>query len=268
MKLLHGDCFELMKDIEDNSIDLILADAPFGTTYAKFEKVLKNGSKFNQKSMFDLEELWNQYKRILKPNGNVVMFGSQPFTTVLISSNYEWFKYNFVWEKNKAANHVAVKFQPLKIHEDIIVCSRSGCNTGSLNPIKYNPQDVIWNTQTKTRKNDIKNEGTFRYNSLKAGDYEVKGTNYPKSILRYDIPNKDRIHPTEKPISLLEYLIKTFSDEGNTVLDNFAGSFSTGIACFNTNREFIGIERDDEYFTKGTERLMKYSKKLNLDGVF
>ena len=263
MKLLQGDCLELMKDIPDGSIDMILCDLPYGTTYAEFDMVLKNMGKYKRNSIIDLGDLWRQYKRVLKPSGVVVLFGAQPFTTALISSNFEWYKYSWVWEKNKAANHVVIKYQPLKVHEDILVFSLCGCNTGSTHPIPYNPQDVVWKTEVKSRKADIRKEGTFKYNSLKAGEFEVRGTNYPKSILKFDVPYKDRVHPTQQPVALLEYLIKTYTNEGELVLDNCMGSGSTGIAALNTKRSFIGIEKDDKYFDIAKNIIDEHQAQLN-----
>lgn len=257
MQLIHGDCLDKMRDIPDKSIDMVLCDLPYGTTYADFDTVLKNGQSMKHQSVIPLPPLWEHYKRIIVNNGAIVLFGSQPFTSILISSNIEMYKYSWVWEKNKAANHVAIKFQPLKVHEDIVVFSFAGVNTGASNPIKYNPQGVLWCQQTKTRKNDIRKEGTFRYNSLKKGEYTIKGTNYPLSILSYDIPT-ERSHPTQKPTKLLEYLIKTYTNEGETVLDNCMGSGSTGVACINTNRNFIGIEKDDKYFEIAKKRIEEH----------
>lgn len=261
-ELFHGDCLEVMKDIPDKSVDMILCDLPYGTTYAKFDKVLKNNKKVGQYSLIDLDNLWAEYKRIIKDDGAIVLFGSQPFTTTLISSNLEWYKYSWIWQKNKGANHVAIKYQPLKIHEDILVFSNAGVNTGATTPIKYNPQGVIWKEEVKCRKSDVKKEGTFRYNSLKSGTYTIKGTNYPKSILTFNVPSgSDRFHPTQKPVDLLEYLIKTYTNENEVVLDNTMGSGSTGVACMNTNRQFIGIELDDTYFNIAVNRIEKHSKQ-------
>ena len=256
IELMQGDCLEKMKDIPDKSIDMILCDLPYGTTYCEFDGVLKNMDKYNKKSIVDLDKLWKEYERLIKPNGAIVLTASQPFTSVLVSSNYKLFKYSWVWQKNKGANHVAIKFQPLKTHEDILVFSKAGVNTGASIPIKYNPQDVIWEKKIKNRKNDVKKEGSFKYNSLKSGDYEINGTNYPKSILSFDIPfGKDRLHPTQKPLGLIEYLVKTYTNEGETVLDNCMGSGTTGVACVNTNRNFIGIELDDNYFEIAENRI-------------
>jgi len=258
MKLIHGDCLVEMAQIPDHSIDMILCDLPYGTTYADFDTVLKNGTSYPKTSIIPLDALWCQYKRLISKSGVIVLTASQPFTTQLIYSNMPMFKYSWVWEKNKAANHVAIKFQPLKIHEDILIFSNCGVNTGALNPIPYNPQGVVWKTETKTRKNDIKKEGTFKYNSLKAGDFKVEGTNYPKSVIKFDTPSGCERHiPTQKPVPLLEYLIKSYTNEGETVLDNCMGSGSTGVACVNTNRNFIGIEKDDKYFEIAKNRILK-----------
>lgn len=258
--LMKGDCLKKMNRIKDQSVDLILTDLPYGTTYAKFETVLKNNGKQTKSSIIDLSIMWELIDEKIKKFGNIILFSAQPFTTTLITSNPEMYRYSFIWEKNKAANHVAVKYQPLKVHEEILVFTESGVNTGSKNPIKYNPQGVNWKSEIKERKKDIKKEGTFTYNSLKKGKYKVAGTNYPKSILRFNIPSKPRYHPTQKPVDLLEYIIKTYSDEGDIVLDFTMGSGSTGIACLNTNRKFIGIEKDEIYFDIAKERILEARK--------
>jgi site-specific DNA-methyltransferase (adenine-specific) len=182
-----------------------------------------------------------------------------------VSSNYDLFKYSWIWQKNKGANHVAIKFQPIKTHEEVLVFSKAGVNTGASIPIKYNPQGVIWEVKTKIRKNNVKKEGSFKYNSLKSGDYIINGTNYPKSILTYDIPSgKERIHPTQKPVALFEYLILTYTNEGETVLDNCAGSFTTAIACINTNRNYICMEKDRNYFEIGKKRIENHQQQLKI----
>lgn len=251
-----GDCLDVMKTIPNKSIDCVICDLPYGTTYASFDKVLKNNKSVKNYDLLNLTLLWEEYKRLVKDDGAIVLFASQPFTTMLISSNIEWYKYSWIWKKNKASNHIAVKYQPLKVTEDIVIFSNAGCNTNCHTPIKYNPQGVVWKKETRSRKNDIKKEGVYRYNSLKAGEYEIQGSNYPTNILEFSIPSgKDRVHPTQKPVDLLEYLIKTYSNEGDTILDNCMGSGSTGVACLNTGRKFIGIEKDDTYFNVAKERL-------------
>jgi len=266
VQLVQGDCLDKMGDIPDKSIDMILCDLPYGTTYADFDTVLKNGKQMSADSIVNLKALWAHYERIIKDDAAIVMFGSQPFTSILVSSNLPMYKYSWVWEKNRAANHVAVKFQPLKVHEDIIVFSKAGVNTGAATPLKYDPQGVCWEQKKRHRKNDIRKEGTFRYNSLKAGSYEVAGTNYPLSILSFDVPSgKERVFPTQKPVPLLEYLIRTYTLEGETVLDNCMGSGSTGIACLNTGRNFIGIEKDPQYFELASDRITAHEVSLGCE---
>lgn len=246
-KIIHGDCLEVMKDIPDNSIDLILVDLPYSTTACKWD------------SPIDLDRLWIEYKRIIKPYKPIIMFGSQPFTTKLISSNYEWFKYCWVWEKNRATGHVHAKNRPMKIHEDICVFSEG--NTLHINQsvkrMPYYPQGLI----------ELPS-GTKRRTRNDAGDNAVMGkrkshketisthTGYPTSILKYDIEmNDNRFHETQKPLLLCEYLINTYSQPGDLVLDNCSGSGTTALASINTNRNFIAIEKDDKYFQVSNDRI-------------
>jgi len=255
--LMLGDCLERMKEIPDGSVDMVLCDLPYGTTYAEFDTVLKNGSKMKRKSIIDLDLLWSQYNRVISSDGAIILFGAQPFTSILVTSNLAMYKYTWVWRKNRAANHVAVRYQPLKIHEDIVVFSKGGANTGSTTPLKYFPQGVEWGTETKNRKTSVKKSGTFKYNSLKSGEYKTQGTNYPKSILEFDTPaGSDRHHPTQKPVALMEYLIRTYTNEGDVVLDNTMGSGTTGVACANTVRRFIGIEMDEGYYEIAKQRIL------------
>lgn len=242
-----GDCLDLLTQVRDRSIHLILADLPYGTTHASFDKVLKNGQTMRSASVLPLDKLWKEYRRILTADGTAVLFGAQPFTSMLIQSNLPMYKYAWVWMKNKAANHVAVRFQPLKVHEDIVVFSTGGANTGSASPMRYYPQGVIWGEEIRTRKTEVKKSGTFRYNSLRSGPYKIAGTNYPRSVLEFKVPTT-RIHPTQKPVDLLEYLIETYTNEGETVLDNCMGSGSAGVACKLTGRNFIGMEIDPDMF--------------------
>lgn len=234
MKLLHGDCLELMKDIPDKSIDMILCDLPYGTTACKWDIVIP------------FEPLWEQYNRIIKDNGAIVLTASQPFTTKLIMSKSDWFRYTWVWNKKKPGNIFLAKKQPMKIHEDIVVFSKK--------PHFYNPQMV---KRDKVRKS--KNYGTgesFGGNREKEDKVYIYTHTYPKSIIEFsNARQKGKVHPTQKPVELFEYLIKTYTNEGETVLDNCMGSGTTGVACLNTNRNFIGIELDDKYFEIAKERI-------------
>ena len=227
MQLIHGDCLEKMKDIPDKSIDMILSDLPYGTTACKWDVIIP------------FEPLWEQYKRIIKDRGAIVLFGSEPFTGQLSASNPSQLKYSLVWNKKQTGNPFLANKQPLKIHEDILIF-----NSGRYFPIM---------TKGKMRK---KGGGS---KSLIFGNTEAKENDkyYPVSILEF--PNcstrTGKLHPTQKPVALLEYLIKTYTVEGETVLDNTMGSGSTGVACINTKRNFIGIEKDDKYFEIAKKRI-------------
>jgi len=225
---LHlGDCLGVMKEIPDKSVDAIICDLPYGTTACKWDSVIP------------FEPLWAQYKRIIKDNGAIVLFASQPFTSALVMSNTKWFKYKWIWNKRKAGNIFLAKYQPMKIHEDIVVFSNGSCN---YYPIMEQREKV------KTSKNYGTGEsmGGSKEKEDKVYTYTHKN---PVSII--DVSNasqKGKVHPTQKPVDLLEYLVKTYTNQGDTVLDNCMGSGTTGVACKNLNRKFIGIEQDPSYF--------------------
>lgn len=303
--LVNGDCLEIMKEIEEGSIDMILCDLPYGTTKCSWDTIIP------------FEPLWEQYKRIIKKNGAIVLFGSEPFSSKLRMSNMDWFKYDWIWVKNNAGNFQLCKEQPLKVHENISVfiasmpeyifsdiikkylnsqpdkasllsdvfLSKNGNKTGGLfnklsgaqlptkeqwlkicsifdisydydsliervAKIKYNP-----NLESTFKINTNKNKGgRLAHLSVKTDHYVQNHTNYPKSLLYFDRPNKP-IHPTQKPVDLCEYLIKTYTNEGDLVLDNCCGSGTTGLAAINTNRDYILIEKDENYFNTAKNRL-------------
>jgi site-specific DNA-methyltransferase (adenine-specific) len=231
-QLMQGDCLELMKQIPDGSVDMILCDLPYGTTACKWDSVIP------------FEPLWEQYKRIAKDNAAIVLTASQPFTTALIASNINHFKYCWVWDKKLAGNGILAKIQPLKIHEDIVIFGN-----GKLN---YRP---IMRTGRARIKGGIKDlHGTF-------GNAESEKTfndqYYPVTILEFSGAGMraGRVHPTQKPVALMEYLIRTYTNESQTVLDNCMGSGTTGVACANTGRNFIGIEQDAKYFDIAKARI-------------
>ena len=233
--LMHGDCLERMKEIADGSVDMILADLPYGTTACKWDVVIP------------LEPLWEQYWRVLKSNGVAAIFASQPFTTTLIGSQKNNYKYNWLWDKVKPSGFQLAKYQPLRRTEDICVFGRG--------KIKYNPQKIerIKPVKSKVYSSSKSNalEGGFSQDYSKI--YEDK---MPTSVLVYsNADNTNRQHPTQKPIPLLEYLIKTYTNEGEVILDNVMGSGSTGVACINTGRKFIGIEKDEKYFQIAEKRI-------------
>jgi len=237
MQLIHGDCLEKMKDIPDKSIDMILCDLPYGTTACKWDVVIP------------FEPLWEQYKRVIKDGGAIVLFGSEPFSSALRMSNIKNYKYDWVWNKKLAGNVFLAKSQPMKIHENILVFNSS--------KERYYP---IKTDIDKVRKYKDKYGGGETFGKKGTGE-KVHTTNgkFPKSII--DISNANRkggLHPTQKPTQLLEYLIKTYTLEGETVLDNTMGSGSTGVACINTKRNFIGIEKDDKYFEIAKKRIEEH----------
>ena len=231
-KLILGNCLEQMKNIPDHSIDLILADPPYGTTACKWDSIIP------------LEPMWEQLKRIIKPNGAIVMTASQPFTTILVSSNMKRFKYCWVWEKEQGVNFQLAKKQPLKTHEDV-------CIFYSSQPT-YNPQGLIDCSINKSNKGKGGNLGHCS-SETKRDEYKQTKRGYPRTIQKF---SRDRgLHPTQKPVALMEYLIKTYTNEGDLVLDFTMGSGSTGVAAVNTSRKFIGIELDDGYFKIAQDRI-------------
>jgi site-specific DNA-methyltransferase (adenine-specific) len=241
MQLIHGDCLEKMNDIPDKSIDMILCDLPYGTTACKWDTVIP------------FEPLWEQYERIIKDNGAIVLTASQPFTTKLINSNESLFKYEFIWIKNKPTGFINAKNAPLKKHENVLVFSKGKTANCNKNNMIYNPQGLIEINKFKKSKYD-KNDILGTRPCRKNDGYTQKYSNYPTSILEFN-GEANPVHPTQKPVALLEYLIKTYTLEGETVLDNCMGSCSTGIACLNTKRNFIGIEKDDRYFEVAKKRI-------------
>lgn len=225
-----GDCLEIMRDIPDGSIDLILCDLPYGTTACKWDAVIP------------FAELWSQYRRVVKSNAAIVLTASQPFTAALAHSNMPAFKYQWVWLKERPSNPQLAKIQPLKVHEDVLVFS--------FGKTPYFPQGLIEipESERKVHKPEANSLG-----HCVRKEYIQTHTGYPKSTLSFK-PERG-LHPTQKPVLLMEYLIRTYSDEGALVLDNCMGSGTTGVACANTNRNFIGIEQDPSYFNIATERI-------------
>ena len=235
--IIQGDCLEVMPKIPDKSIDMILCDLPYGTTACKWDTIIP------------FEPLWEQYKRIIKDNGAIVLTASQPFTSALVMSNVKMFKYEWVWDKKTGLGFLDAKYRPLKSHENVLVFGNGGVSNGSKIPMKYNPQGVI--PSEKVKKNNVKYEG-LHSNPSKL-EYKETGTNYPKSIQTFSKDNG--LHPTQKPVALFEYLIKTYTNEGDLVLDNCAGSGTTAIACINTKRNYILIEKEKKYCEIAQKRI-------------
>jgi len=240
INLMLGDCLERMKEIPDGSIDMVMTDPPYGTTACKWDSVIP------------LEPMWEQLKRIIKPNGAIVMTASQPFTTTLIASNMKSFCFCWVWNKCFAGNFVQAKRQPLKDHEDIVVFSKTGKQP------KYNPQ-MIKRDKPITKGGNKQSTAipiaqTNAANSFGTSNkvYDLK---YPTSQIKFSSRVGRGLHPTQKPVALMEYMIKTYTNEGETVLDFTMGSGTTGVACVNLGRSFIGIEMDENYFNIASDRI-------------
>lgn len=237
--LMLGDCLERMKEIPDGSIDLILTDPPYGTTSCKWDSVIP------------FEMMWSELKRIIKPNGAIVLFGSEPFSSMLRCSNLKMFKYDWVWNKTKPQGFLNAKARPLVEHELIHVFSSGTC-TSTSKTMTYNPQGLI-NVDVLLKNTDTESMGKRK--SRKSGsEYKQTQSGYPRSILRY-AHDQSKLHPTQKPVALLEYLIKTYTNEGDTVLDFTFGSGSTCVAALNTNRKFKGVEMNEGYFNIAVERI-------------
>ena len=229
-RIYNEDCLEGMKRIPDKSIDMILCDLPYGTTACKWDSIIP------------FEPLWEQYERIIKDNGAIVLTASQPFTTVLINSNIKRFRYSWIWEKEQGVNFLMAKKQPLKVHEDICVFSK---------------KQTVYNPQMTEGKPYISGKGDSGEVTGRVKKVQTKnnGTRYPKSVIQFK--RETGLHPTQKPVELFEYLIKTYTNEGETVLDNCMGSGTTAIACINTNRNYIGFELDKHYCEIANERIQK-----------
>lgn len=247
MKLMQGDCLDLMKELPDRSIDFILCDLPYGTTNAKWDKIIP------------FEPLWEQYNRIIRKNGAICLFGSEPFSTYLRMSNIKHYKYDWIWVKNCPTGFLHAKNAPLKLHENISVFSLGSVNHETLtkNRMVYYPQMSEGKPYKNFRKRKggllIRDEG--KNNAFHERKVINNGERYPKSVLRFIKQNRNLFHPTEKPADLLQFLIKTYTVEGETVLDNCMGGGSTGAACLNAKRHFIGMELDANFFEIAKERL-------------
>ena len=243
IQLMQGDCLELMKDIPDASVDMILCDLPYGTTACKWDTVIP------------FEPLWEAYKRIIKANGAIVLTGSQPFTSFLIVSNPKWFKHELIWDKvNLYTGSLLANKMPLKRHENIIVFYQN-------QPV-YNKQYRKGQPYSMTR--NTKGVGEYASKSYERTKTINDGKHNPCSVLEIEGGNKSEkgLHPTQKPVALMEYLIRTYTNEGDTVLDNCMGSGTTGVACVNTNRKFIGIEMEENYFNIAQNRINEAVRKV------
>jgi site-specific DNA-methyltransferase (adenine-specific) len=250
INLIKGDCLEVMKTIPDGSIDAIITDPPYAKTRGRWDSVI------------DLDLMWTELKRIIKPNGAIVLFGNEPFSSKVRCSNLDEYRYDWKWVKNRATGFPNCNYRPMNKYEDIMVFSKANASTGGKkNSMEYYPQNLI--VSNKVKKNTPKRHGLIQKDTNNVGknnilmqptEYVQKFTNYPNNVLNFNCESK-YVHPTQKPILLMEYLISTYTNEGETVLDFTMGSGSTGVAAKNTNRNFIGIEMDENYFNIAKQRI-------------
>jgi len=229
--LIFGDCLEAMAELPDASVDMVLTDPPYGTTQCKWDSIIP------------LEPMWDQLKRIIKPNGAIVMTACQPFASALVMSNLGSFAYEWVWVKSKITGVLNAKKMPVRKHESVLVFCDKKC-TGT-----YNPQGLI-------RKGSVTHQGSssVNYGARNNSKYFQEWTNWPRDVIEIKSEGKT-VHPTQKPVALMEYLVKTYTNKGETVLDFAMGSGTTGVACANLGRDFIGIENNKEYFNISKERI-------------
>lgn len=242
MNLINGDCLEEMAKLTDDSIDLIAADLPYGTTRCKWDSIIP------------FQPLWEQYKRILKPNGCIALTASQPFTSALVMSNIKWFRYDLVWSKNYTTGFLNANRMPLRKHETIVIFGPSKIN--------YKP---IMRTGKMRRKVGWHTDGTVYgqiNNNNNNNNPSISDQYYPTSVLEITGQHQaNRLHPSQKPVELFEWIIKTYSNEQDTVLDNCMGSGTTGVAAIKCKRHFIGIEKDEVYFSTATKRIQEAMEK-------
>lgn len=258
-EIIQGDCLEVMRGMADNSVDAIITDLPYGTTAIKWDTVIP------------LDVMWACVKRVLKLGGVFVTTASQPFTTNLIASNMEWFKYEWIWQKPMSSGFLHAKNAPLKAHENIVVFSSGAVAHVGKSELRmnYNPQMTSGKPYKKNRKDGC----NLRWSGVgkpSRADYLTvnDGTRYPSSVLYFKNPNHNNKHPTQKPVELYEYLIKTYTNIGDKVLDICMGSGTTGVAAMNTGRRFIGIERESEYVDLAQRRIEAATAQLKIEEIY
>jgi site-specific DNA-methyltransferase (adenine-specific) len=246
-QIIHGDCLDVMKDIPNKSIDMILCDLPYGTTACKWDTIIP------------FDSLWGQYERIIKDNGAIVLTTSQPFTSTMVMSNPKLFKYEWIWHKNNGSNFLNAKKMPLKQHENILVFYKS---QPTYNPIpELRTKQGAERVKHKIKSGKAKEERVYRKSDSVTTLYD--DLRNPQSVQFFKVERG--LHPTQKPIALFEYLIKTYTNLGDVVLDNCIGSGTTAIAALNTGRSFIGIEKEQKYVDIANQRIKKHTKQLSLN---
>lgn len=247
IKLYQGDCLQVMDKLIAKGVvvDAIITDPPYGTTACKWDSVIP------------FDEMWERLNKLIKPNGAIVLFGSEPFSSLLRVSNLNMYKYDWKWEKSSGANFLNFKYQPAKVHEDILVFGKMATSYSKNGNMEYNPQMEEGKPYSqKSGKQKTLNANTSVRSEIKQVVTKNKGERYPRSIQKFN-QDKEKLHPTQKPVALMEYLIKTYTNEGELVFDFTMGSGTTGVACKNLGRKFIGIELDEKYFDIAKERIIK-----------
>lgn len=252
-KIYNEDCLEGMKDIPDGSIDMILCDLPYGTTRLKWDSIIP------------LDELWSEYERIIKPNGAIVLTAIEPFASSLRTHGLNYYRHEWIWNKERAGNFMQAKNHPMRVHEHVLVFSKKKVNYYPI-MTKADPKNI--RPEIKNREQKTEFIGKVNKGFANSKEYNKNKLRYPKSILTYNARAKEcnninRIHPTQKPVDLFEYLINTYTKKGETVLDNCMGSGTTAIACINTNRNYIGFEVEKQYYDLANERIKKYLEEIN-----
>jgi len=232
-ELFHGDCLDILPALDPQSIDAIICDPPYGTTACKWDSVIP------------FDRMWAGIKRVLRPRGACVLFGSQPFTSALVMSNIKWFRHHWVWQKTKATNYVKARHMPMRYHEDICVFSSAG--------VRYYPQMRAGKAWNRTYRYRNKPDAIIQ-DTRTAGKQSSGAGRFPSSVLLF-AGDGGKLHPTQKPLALLEYLVRTYANVGDTVLDFCYGSGTTGAACGNLGRRFVGVELDQAYYEQGRERI-------------
>ena len=243
--LYCDDCLNILPKIEDKSVNLILVDLPYGTTACKWDTVIS------------LDKLWVEYERIITDNGIICLFGQEPFSSVVRTSNLKLYRYDWVWQKQKPSNFQLMNYQPGRVQENIMIFSKAkACYTKNGDRISYNPQKEKMEKPRKANAKIYSDSADLLHSYSKANkdNFQVYEEKHPISVLKFNTP-EHRVHPTQKPVDLLEYLIKTYTNEGDLVLDNCMGSGSTGVACKHLNRGFIGIEKEEKYFKIAKQRI-------------
>ena len=252
LQLFHGDCIEIMDSLATNSVDMVFCDLPYGTTQNKWDIIIP----------FDL--LWEQYNRVVKPNGAILLMAQSPFDKVLACSNLKAFRHEWIWEKNKATGHLNAKKMPMKCHENILVFYNKLCTYNPQKTQGHKPMNAVL---PKDNMPEPQQKRNYNHVATRLGNPGGGTDRYPRDVIRFPVINndsKDKWHPTQKPVDMIEYFINTYSNTGDVVMDNAMGSGSTGIACLNTDRKFIGIEKDPNYFNLATNRINGFTRQTTL----